>query len=245
MREIVWTAVLCVLPLAAVHAEDGAPYAKYDRLLKTYVDDAGRVDYRAFKKEGEAELRAVVDDLGKLDPKAMSPVERKAYWINVYNAVTLKAMLEFYPLKSIKDKVTARFDVWKDYPFGPSKISLNAIEHQRLRPMGDPRIHAAIVCASKGCPILLNEAYVPGRLSEQLDRNVRKWLKDPKRGMKLQGDTVWLSEIFNWFGADFAKTEAGRLGWIAKFSPPEIATKLRAGGLRVKFLPWDWALNAQ
>ena len=85
--------------------------------------------------------------------------------------------------------------------------------------MGDPRIHAAIVCASKGCPILLNEAYVPKRLSEQLDRSTRKWLEDPQRGMKQRGDTVWLSKIFDWFGSDFGKTEAESKASCGRFWP--------------------------
>lgn len=246
LRTTIAVCVLLALPLGAWADE---PYAKYDALLKKYVDDEGMVDYAAFKENDEATLRACVKDMARavvsLSHRSVTKESSFALWINVYNAVTLQAMLEFYPLKSITDKNSKNYDVWKDYRFGQKKISLNDIEHKILRPMGDPRIHAAIVCASKGCPILLNEAYVPDRLSEQLDKNVRKWFKDPKRGLSLEGDTVYISQIFNWFGGDFAKDRARQLEWIAKYVDKKTAAAITRRGLKVKFIEWDWSLNEQ
>jgi hypothetical protein len=227
-------------------AEDG-PYAKYDALLQRYVDERGMVDYAGFKAKDEAALRRCVAEMAKVDPAKLSKDAQKAYWINVYNAVTLQAMLEFWPLKSIKDKVSKLigYNVWDDYPFGPKKRSLNDVEHKILRPMGDPRIHAAIVCASLGCPILRNRAYTPEDLDAQLDAQVRAWLKDRQRGLKLSGKTLYLSAIFDWFGEDFAKDEAGRLAWVARYAEPKVAQAIKAGGLDVETLDWDWAINAQ
>ena len=239
---------LFVALLPAQALADDAPYAKYDALLRRYVDEQGMVDYAAFKANDERALRACVEELAGMDPARMGSAAKKAYWINVYNAVTLQAMLEFWPLESIKDKVSSLpggYDVWDDYGFGPKKLSLNHVEHQILRKMGDPRVHAAIVCASRGCPILLNAAYVPAKLDAQLDASVRKWLRDPKRGLKLAGDEVLLSKIFSWFGDDFAEDEAGRLAWIARYVAPGVAKKLRSGALEVDFLDWDWSINAQ
>lgn len=230
----------------AASAGDGHT-AGFDALLKKYVDDKGLVDYAAFKKNDEKALRHCVDAFAKVKASALAPSARKAYWVNVYNAVTLQAMLEFFPLASIKDKVSnipGLYNVWDDYRFGPEKLSLNHIEHKILRPMGDPRIHAAIVCASKGCPILRAEAYTADRLSEQLDDNVRRWLKDPKRGLKVSGGKVGLSKIFSWFGDDFAKSKQARLAWIAKYVDAKTAALLK-GSPATTELDWDWSLNTQ
>lgn len=221
---------------------------QYDALLRTYVDAKGLVDYAAFKKKDEKTLIACVEAMEQVDASKLEPAARKAFWINVYNAVTLKAMLEFHPLKSIKDKVSnipGFYNVWDDYGFGKKELSLNHIEHKILRPMGDPRIHAAIVCASLGCPILRNEAYVAAKLDAQLDDNCRRWLADTQRGLKIEGDVARASRIFEWFGEDFAEDEAGRLRWIAKFVDEATAKKLRSGKLSLGTLDWDWALNAQ
>ncbi len=226
---------------------DDSHSGRYDALLKKYVDDKGLVDYAAFKKNDEKTLRACVDAFAKVKVSALSPDARMAYWVNVYNAVTLQAMLEFFPLKSIKDKVSnipGLYNVWDDYGFGPKKLSLNHIEHKILRPLKDPRIHAAIVCASKGCPILRAEAYTAGRLGEQLDDNVRRWLKDTKRGLKISGGKVYLSKIFSWFGDDFATSKQGRLAWISRYVDSKTAAILKASPNTAE-LDWDWALNAQ
>lgn len=232
-------------PAAAQESRPG-PYATFSSLLDRYVDAQGRVDYAGWKKRDEASLRGVVQALAKVETKRLSGAAKKAYWINVYNAVTIQAMLEFYPLKSIRDKSSESYDVWKNYLFGPDKVSLNAIEHEILRPMGDPRIHAAIVCASKGCPPLRNEAYLPSQLEKQLDDNVRVWLASPTRGLKLVGKTLHLSQIFFWFGGDFGGGQrADHLAWIARYVDAKTQAALAQPGLKVKELDWDWSLNAQ
>lgn len=236
------------LGLAQASRPSSGPTQELDRLLKRYVDAEGGVDYAAWKKKraDEAALRAAVKGFAKVSTKRLSKPAKLAHWINVYNAVTLQAMLEYYPLKSIKDKVSKKFDVWKHYTFGPRKLSLNAIEHEILRPLGDPRIHAAIVCASKGCPPLRNEAYRPETLDRQLDDNVRTWFKSPIKGLKLQGKTLYLSKIFFWFGKDFGDgSRAAHLRWISRYVDAKTQRALARKGLVVKELDWDWALNAQ
>lgn len=237
--------------LLAVPTARGAPetYDDFQALLKTYVDERGLVDYRAWKEKDEDALRAVVRRLSSLDLRNATPLEVKAYWINVYNAVTLQAVLEFHPLKSIRDKATADYNVWNDYPFtvGGRTFTLNQIEHEVLRPLGDPRIHAAINCASLGCPPLRNEAYVPARLEEQLESQTRVWLDDPARGIRVkEGGVVAVSEIFNWFGNDFGPDLPARLRWISRYlRDPAMREAVTRRGARVEALPWDWTLNQQ
>lgn len=232
--------------MAEAAPADPKPLESYDALLKQYVDAQGWVDYAGWKQRDEPTLRRAVSGFAAQDPASMTPTARKAYWINVYNALTLQAMLEFFPLDSIKDKQsTFGFKVWDDYTFGPRQVSLNDIEHKILRPLGDPRIHGAIVCASRGCPPLRNEAYRAEQLDAQLDDQCRTWLRDRTRGLKIEGETAYVSKVFDWFASDFPDGEQGRLSWIARFATPADAAKLRSGELELDTLDWDWALNRQ
>jgi len=240
VRPATWTGLACTLLVAAATAGAG-DYDGYTELLARHVDERGMVDYAAWKAGDEAALRACVETFAGLDPDAMGADARKAYWINVYNAVTILAVLEHYPVASIKDID----DVWDDYGFGPEDLSLNHIEHKILRPMGDPRIHAAIVCASKGCPPLRNEAYEPERLDAQLDDNCRVWLTDPGRGLRIADGEARVSSVFHWFDEDFPDGDEGTLRWIARYVPDAQARRLRAGDLDLAELDWDWSLNAQ
>lgn len=240
----------CWRPMSA-QARPPETYDDLTALLQRHVDERGLVDYRTWKEKDEAALRAVVDRLERLDLSAWSdsPRDLKAYWINVYNAVTLQAMLEFFPLRSIRDKAADAgkgYNVWNDYPFenGGRRWSLNQIEHEVLRPLGDPRIHAAVNCASLGCPPLRREAFVPARLDEQLDDQTRSWLNDPARGVRVRDGVVALSEIFSWFGDDFAPDPAGRLRWISRYlRDPAMREAVTRRGARVESIPWDWRVN--
>ncbi|MBL4844993.1 MAG: DUF547 domain-containing protein [Planctomycetes bacterium] len=221
-------------------------HAPFSALLQRYVNSRNEVDYAGWKANDEQALKKYVAALAAVDPAGLgNQAERMAYWINAYNAVTLKAMLEFHPIQSIKDKVSESFNVWDDYGFGPKKLSLNTIEHKLLRPMGDPRIHAAVNCASTGCPPLRAEAYLASTLDAQLTDNTRTWLRDTTRGVRLSGVTVAVSKIFEWYGADFGADHQARLNWIAGYVGPSLARKLRSGGLRFETLDYGWALNKQ
>lgn len=242
-----WSGLVCVALLASGARAAPETYDDLTALLDRHVE-GGLVDYRAFKARDERALRAVVQRLSTMTPDEMSPAERKAYWINVYNAVTLQAVLEFFPLRSIRDKAAEGegYNVWNDYPFmnGGRAYSLNQIEHEVLRPMGDPRIHAAVNCASLGCPPLRAEAFVAARLDEQLDDQVRAWLDDPRRGVRLRDDVIALSEIFTWFGNDFGADMAARLRWISRYLRDANAREaVVRRGVRVESIPWDWRLN--
>ncbi|MCO5167466.1 MAG: DUF547 domain-containing protein [Planctomycetes bacterium] len=245
-----------VVALAALLVAPGAralpPAETYDdltALLKRHVDERGLVDYRTFKVQDEEALRAVVRRLGSVDPAGLadSPRALKAYWINVYNAVTLQAVLEFFPLGSLREKAEGQgYNVWDDYPFdaGGRRWSLNQIEHEVLRPLGDPRVHAALNCASVSCPRLLREAYVPARLDEQLEEQTRQWLNDPARGVRVGDGVVSLSMLFTWFGEDFGPDVPARLRWVSQYlRDPAMREAVTRRGARVEALPWDWRLN--
>lgn len=231
-------------------------HAAWDTLLSKYVDDEGRVAYRRWK-DTPADVQALdqyLGQLGNVDLNAnASKEERIAFWINAYNALTIKGILLKYPVASIKDIVShlpGAYNVWRDLLLrvDGKEYSLEAIEHQILRPMGEPRIHFALVCASKGCPPLRSRAYSGKDLNDQLNDNAQRFFSRPGNFSADAGErVVHVSELLEWFGADFAETRADRLRVIRPYFPAtETLTWLNdpSAGL-IADLPYDWSLNEQ
>lgn len=235
--------------LTGAPAAEAGLHAPFDRMLRQWVRD-GRVDYRCFQAN-QALLDGYLAALNASNPDALSRSEALAFWINAYNAYTIKLILVRYPrLESIKD--ISRPWSRRDWGIGGRLHSLDDIEHEILRKrFGEPRIHFAIVCASFSCPKLASEAYAGGRIDEQLTRAARAFLADPQRGLRLDtaGDggasTVHLSSIFKWFGEDFASKAGSPLSYVTPYLPaPEREGVQRQGRrVRVRFLPYDWTLN--
>lgn len=223
----------------------------YDALLKKYVDEKGLVAYKPWKAKDEATLDGYLAAIGRIDPAQLKDkAERLAYWINVYNALTIKGMLHFYPTKSIRDHVsTFGYSIWKDYKITISgkEYSLDDVEHEILRKMNEPRIHFAIVCASISCPPLLNEAFTSDRIEAQLKERTITFFADPE---KFQIDpaknTVRLSPIMDWYGEDFGNNQRERLDYIKPYiQDAEARAFLDRDKLKVKKLDYDWGINEQ
>ena len=238
------TTVAELVPLAAIE------HNVWDQLLKEYVDRQGMVRYAAWKKNAD-DVRALDGYLRRLSHSngEGSRDEKLAFWINAYNAVTIKGILREYPTSSIRNH-TARFfgyNIWKNLKLhvGDQAFSLEAIEHEILRKMGEPRIHFAIVCASISCPRLLDEAYVAERIQDQLNNNAREFFADSS---KFQYDsarrTFSVSPILSWFGEDFGNSTSGRLKRISDWLPEGAARAAAARGEgKITFLEYDWGLN--
>ena len=206
----------------------------WDDLLKTYVDVNGNVDYAHFKKDGPI-LDEYLSHLAK-NPisKTASKEERLAYYINLYNAGTVQLILENYPLNSIRNI----FRPWgKNRIFiGNEKFSLGYIEHDILRKMNEPRIHFAINCASYSCPKLLNKAFLPSKIEEQLQRATIDFVNDISRN-KISPHAVQLSKIFKWYKQDFTKNNS-LLHYLNNYSKIPISDDSK-----IDFLNYDWQLN--
>ncbi|MBW1743706.1 MAG: DUF547 domain-containing protein, partial [Deltaproteobacteria bacterium] len=200
---IVVLSILFCMPAAAWTAEavDNGLYAD---LLKKYVKD-GVVDYQGFQNE-EATLDAYLKVLEKTDAGKLSRNERFAFYINAYNAWTIKLILTGYPgVKSIKDLGSIFKNPWKKkiVRIDGDVLTLDNVEHDILRPrFKDPRIHFAVNCASKSCPPLISEPYRGAVLDEQLDASTRAFLNNQDENY-LTGDTLYASKIFKWFNDDF------------------------------------------
>ncbi len=234
---------------------DRVDHSLWDRLLKKYVDRDGMVNYAAWKKSPQdlAALKQYLATLGHGDPRARTTKQGKlAFWINAYNALTVEGILGVYPTSSIRNHTAVVFgyNIWKDLPLtvgGNKKYSLNAIEHNVLRKLGEPRIHFAIVCASISCPRLRNEAYTPEKLENQLADNTRDFFSRQRNfQVDLARRRVRVSSILDWFGEDFGATRQKALASLAESMPDEATKGLIAGGkFSVSFLDYDWNLNKQ
>ncbi|MBW2713627.1 MAG: DUF547 domain-containing protein [Deltaproteobacteria bacterium] len=236
---------------ALVSAED-FNQELYAQLLLEYTLETDSlpgtlVDYKGLKKEER--WSALIRSLAASKPSTLSTqAEKKAYRLNAYNVLAVDTVIEHYPVKSIRDVGSLFSPVWEReaIKIEGKPFSLSHIEHEILRPMGDPRVHAGIVCASKSCPSLLREPWRAEDLDAQLDGAMRRWLTSRKKGLRIDRDTrdVWISRIFKWFSEDFAGEQGTQL-FLIQYAPPEEAAWLRKNrdDFSLSYFPYNWDLN--
>ncbi len=250
MRQIFFLfGIFFILSSCSHQAEFGKnnPKASHDQwsvLLQKYVDEEGFVDYASFRQDS-SKLIQYLSQLSNNPPGSnWSDEEQIAFWINAYNAFTVKLILDYYPLESIKDiKDGIAFvnSVWdiKFFSIGGKEMDLNNIEHGILRKKFDePRIHFAINCASMSCPKLLNEAYIADQLDRQLTSVAEAFLANDKKN-EISEDQVVISKIFSWFSKDFKK-DGSLIDFLNKYAPVEISDEAR-----ISYMDYDWGLNEQ
>ncbi len=216
-------------------------HEKWDSLLQRHVSEEGWVDYPGFLSDSIA-VNSYLELLSNNhpDPATWTDKERLAYWINAYNAFTVKLIMDHYPVESIKDiKSGIPFvnTVWdiKFIEIEGQTYDLNNIEHGILRPKFDePRIHFAVNCASVSCPKLQNKAYTARQLDLQLDEAAREFINDPTRNI-INENQLQLSKIFKWYGGDF---DQGVRKIIEKYAGTEF--KQNAD---IDYLEYNWRLN--
>lgn len=236
--------VLVLLVPLSVRAAD--LHADWDSLLKEHVQQ-GRVNYTAFKKD-EARLDVYLSRLNATKPDSLDRSAQLAYYINGYNAYTVKLILAHFksgkPVRSIKDIGGLFSSPWSIsfVRLGGETMSLDDVEHGILRPrFADPRIHFAINCAARSCPPLIPHAYRGATIDRQLKENTVAFLNDPAANY-VAGDTLYVSKIFKWFGEDFNGDVAE---FVKEYAGPEMLAAINAAGsdLQIRFLQYDWALN--
>ena len=226
-------------------------HAAFDALLYKYVDNDGYVDYGSWK-DSSVDRRALQNYLVQLSRGSSriraSREAQLAFWINAYNAVTLEGILQEFPTTSIRNHTSKLgYNIWKHLPLlvGGRSYSLETIENKILRPLGEPQIHFAIVCASVGCPRLRNEAYTTEKLHQQLADNTRDFFS---QSQNMQVDaarkTIRFSSILKWYAGDFGRSQSARLAYLKPYLPAS-AQRLVTGGVTVRYLKYDWSLNDQ
>lgn len=247
-------------------------YDDYAIVLKDYVDNEGMVNYKKLKAQSQ-KLESFIASMDKLDPNSYSKYgdkKRIAFWLNAYNALTLKAIIDNYPIKASffksaiypKNSIRQISGVWDETTFKVmgKNYTLEQIEHKILRKeFKEPRIHMAMVCAAMGCPPLLNEPYEGRKLDEQLNNRALRFLGNPdKFKINRKNGRVYLSPILKWFADDFvnkygteehigkqSKKTSAILNFTADYLEKSDREYILAGEFKIKYLKYDWSLNEQ
>ena len=228
--------------LAETHSVDNRIFAE---LLASHVKN-GLVDYQGLKNK-EKKLDAYLDVLAAVDPEKLSRNDRFAFYVNAYNAWTIKLILSGYPgIESIKDLGSFFSSPWKKKicRINGELLTLDEIEHDILRPaFKDPRVHFAVNCASKGCPKLSPVPYEGDRLESQLNDVTRAFINNPKKNY-IDGNTLYVSRIFKWFAEDFNHDIPA---FFKKYAAPELKRQLveQSDNIKVRHLDYDWSLNSR
>jgi len=263
---------LSVFIMAATLYAGSFDYSKYDQILQNNVNN-GLVNYKNLKSDRK-QLTEFLNATGTVDEKdflSWSKDERKAFWINVYNAVTIEGILRNYPIQWGRFMAKRRFPqssirqiskFW-DTPFVKvmgKDITLNQIEHEILRKkFADPRIHFVLVCASIGCPVLDNHAFLPDNLDARLDDAAKAFILNPaKVRLDKAEKKLYLSSIFDWYKKDFkasrkAQSELTKYGdkdrgvirFIVRYLPESDRAFILQNQPKIKYLSYDWTLNEQ
>ena len=215
----------------------------WDSLLQKHVNDIGLVDYKGFL-EDKGKLDLYLNQLSLNPPEGpqWTKEDKLAYWINVYNAFTVKLITDHYPVSSIKEiKKGIAFvnSVWdiEFFSIGDQKMDLTTVEHGILRKVFDePRIHFAINCASMSCPKLHDRAFIGAKIDEQLDYVTRQFINDENRNI-IKEDRIMISKIFSWFKRDFTQKNS-LIEFINQYSQTSINSNAD-----IDHMDYDWSLN--
>jgi hypothetical protein len=233
---------------------DTARHAAFDALLKQFVDVNGDVDYAGLKAQSDSALAPYLRQLAAARPSDWGRDARLAFWINAYNAYTLKLIVDHYPVENIWAITPGPAAPKENSPFAldvgvvaDTVRTLDDIEHEIIRERFDePRIHFALVCAARSCPRLRREAYTGPRLDVQLNDQARTFLHDNSKNRIPAGpDRIALSRILKWYGGDFGPTPEALQRALAPYFEGPVRARLERADYTMSFRSYDWALNAQ
>lgn len=218
-------------------------HEQWDELTKKYVTDKGFVNYKGFIKDS-TKLNSYLDLLAANHPKeSWSDAQKKAYWINAYNAFTIQLIIRNYPVKSIKDlggsiyRVNTPWDI-KFIHLGDETYDLNNIEHSILRKKwDDARVHAVVNCASVSCPSLRRGAFIANELDKQMDEQMRTFINDETKNT-IATDKAKVSSLFKWFSGDFKDNAPSVIEYINQYSKVKINS-----GAEITYQDYNWNLN--
>ena len=215
------------------------PFTEEANTLLSDQVSAGKVDYQAIKND-HRRIDALYQQIGDLSLDGISDAEKKAFYINAYNIITIYQVVENYPVKSPQE-VDGFFDQKKHTVAGES-LTLNELEKKKLlEPYQDPRVHFVLVCAATSCPPLADFAYEADQLDEQLDQKTRQALNnDQFIRVKEDQNSVEISKIFEWYQDDFIRKTASPLAFINQYRDKKIPSTYR-----VDYYEYDWTLNRQ
>ena len=225
-------------------------HTDWTRFLNTYLvagtDGITRLRYGEVSDDDHTRLKDYIARLEAQNVTALNRDEQFAFWVNLYNAVTVDVILDAYPVDSIRDIKPSLFSLgpWKQdrVTVEDTALSLDDIEHGILRPVWqDPRVHYAVNCASIGCPNLQAEAFVAADLDQQLDDAARAYINHP-RGARVENGKLTVSSIYDWFQEDFGNSDAGVIEHLKMYADEGLKTQLNTIQ-KISGDDYDWTLN--
>ena len=245
-RMLIVTVCISLLSFALAYTPE-----TFDTLLATYVSEDGLVDYASWSanEADAAALQGFVEEMEIFDASALSGAQELAFWINAYNAIVLNEVLERYPLDTVRPSFIGipdtSFFIEKTHTVSGKDYSLDQIENNEIRTLGEPRIHFAINCASTSCPKLRPEIYTAEALETQMDEQTSEFINNPSYNtFDAATNTANLSKIFDWFEEDF-DAAGGVPAFAAQYVEGDAKTVLESDALSVEYLTYDWGLNEQ
>ena len=234
--------LLLFVTMAPVPAFGELDTAEWDRLLGSAVSN-GQVEYSRWRDNPRFD--ALVEQVGLTDTSGMDLSQKLAFYINAYNILAARGILD----GRSPDGVLGRYLYFKrdKHLVSGEKISLHQLEHEWIRPLKEPRIHFAIVCASQSCPILQSEAYTAERLDEQLQQAAQGFINDASRNrFDPASGRAEISMIFNWFDEDFLEASGSVQAYLAPFvADAQVASLLSREVFDISYLEYDWSLNGE
>ena len=228
--------IFCFLTVLIGSAQNEVEFfGQADTFFKTYVSE-GKVDYKSIVKNPSS-INELLNIAKKINLSKDNAANYQAFWINGYNLLVIKSIVDNYPIKSPLDK-SGFFDI-KKHEIGGELITLNDIEHKMLRAVfpEEPRFHFVLVCAGLGCPPIISKAYMPNTLDAQLEQQTILALNDPLF-IRLNKNKVKISQIFEWYKSDFTQEGKSLVGFINQYRTVKLPEKVK-----VSFYPYNWALN--
>lgn len=216
--------------------------------VKTNADGVNRVDYGNVPAAARARLKAYIESMRVIRPADYSKEEQFAFWVNLYNALTVDVVLDHYPVESIRDIKLSR-GLFSKGPWAKKlliiegkEVSLNDIEHRILRPVWqDPRIHYAVNCASIGCPNLLSQPFTADNAHQLLEKAARDYINHP-RGASVEGGRLRVSSIYIWFEPDFGGNSSGVINHLKQYADDSLMSALEQVN-KISGDGYDWSLN--
>ena len=240
MQRVIGLILSVIVGYFAIPPVNADDHQLFDQVLRAHVSD-GQVDYAAIQMDER--FQAYIGYLETAAPDLMATGDEKlAFWINAYNALAIKGVLDGLSTGSFLARV--RF-FSADYTLAGRQIDLYDLEHEIIIPFGEPRIHFAIVCASASCPKLISEAYRAASLDQQLERNTRAYINNQsKNKFDKEHKTTRISMIFDWFADDFEAHSKTVQQYMSQYiDDQEIASALRNDEYQIWYLGYDWSLN--
>jgi len=237
---------------AAKEQSQTVDHSAWNTILDQYVsveDDLNNFDYGALadSQSDSQSLKSYIASLSQLDPRMLTRPQQLAYWVNLYNALTIDVVLSEWPVGSIRDIRDGVFSAgpWtrKLANISGQKLSLNDVEHRILRPIfNDARIHYAVNCASRGCPNLQPVAYTADNAEQLLNKGAKEFVNSA-RGVSIAGSKLTVSSIYEWFKVDFGNSDANVIAHLSQYADAPLAEKLKRV-TKISRDQYDWKINA-